>query len=388
MLIEKAEVNAEFENISKELLIKINLSGIITGISSNCYNILGYERSQMLGSNMDHYFIGEFEHLLIDGINNLELVVRNTAGIEKVYDATIYSDNKVGLKISLIDNNQYKEIEKWEKNFRNILENAKDMVYLYEIIPEKKFIYINHTIQDMIGMSESPSMGPFDIAHPDDLHIQYEKINSLTNFDNPMQMRLKNSEGEYIWYEDNVIPFYNSEGDLQAISGFCRNIQERKELELKLEEIGLRDTLTGLFNSNYYHMQETRLNDLDDNSIGLIMCDLDDLKITNDSYGHTFGDKSLFNFAKILERNFSEDVVIARIGGDEFIILLENVTKEEIRNKYFGLLQSLKDFNKCNKMLPLKASIGWSYSLTSLGMMETVFKKADIMMYKNKLHKR
>jgi len=381
-------VNTEFDNISKELLIKVDLAGVVTDISSNCNNILGYEKAQMLGSKIDHYVVEDFEHLLIDGLNNLELVARNIAGIDKIYDATIYSDKEVGLKISLIDINRYKEIEMWEKNFRTILENSKDMVYLYEIIPEQKFIYINHTIQEMIGMPESPSMTPFEIAHPDDLHIQYEKINPLTNFDKPMQMRMRNTEGKYIWFEDNVIPFYNSEGDLQAISGVCRNIQDRKELELKLEELGLRDTLTELFNSNYYHMQERRLNDVDDNSIGLIMCDLDDLKIINDSFGHAFGDKSLINFAQILKEYFSEEIVIARIGGDEFIVLLENVTKDEIIDKYSGLQQSMKDINKCNEMLPMKASIGWAYSPTSLGIMDTVFKKADIMMYKNKSHRR
>ena len=381
-------MNTEFEDISKELLIKTDLSGVITTISSNCYNILGYEKAQMMGSNIDHYLAKDFEHVLIDGLNNLELVARNNAGIERICDVTIYYDKKMGLKISLIDINWYKEIEIWEKNFRTILENSKDMVYLYEIIPEHKFIYINHTIQEMIGMDESPSMGPFDLAHPDDLHIQYEKISPSTNFDKPMQMRMKNSEGEYIWFEDNVIPFYNSEGNLQAISGFCRNIQDRKELELKLEELGLHDTLTGLFNSNYYHMQERRLNDVDDNSIGLIMCDLDDLKKINDSFGHASGDKSLIDFAQILKRNFSEEIVIARIGGDEFIILLENFTKDEIRDRYLGLLQSMKDFNKYNEMPQIKASVGWAYSLTSIGIMETVFKKADVMMYKNKLRRR
>ena len=125
-----------------------------------------------------------------------------------------------------------------------------------------------------------------------------------------------------------------------------------------------------------------------DSSIGVIICDLDNLKKINDSLGHTYGDRLLINFSNLLKRESNIDTIVARFGGDEFVILLENISEDHVKETYFGLKQSIGQFNKRNQTMPIQVSMGWAYSPTSLGVVENVFKIADDMMYENKFNKR
>ena len=257
---------------------------------------------------------------------------------------------------------------------------------------QKKIYLFNKATFSSLGThpetAYSNPMYPFDIAHPDDLYLQYKKIDKTTDFSKPIQARMQNNNGEYVWFEDNVIPFFNSDGDLIAISGFCRNIQDRKELEQKLEELNYHDSLTGLFSNNYYTLHAKRLNEACDCSLGLIMCDLDNLKVINDTMGHAYGDKLIINFANLLKNKFGNRSILIRKGGDEFIILVENITEETIKQIYFRLLEAMDNYNYMEPLLLLKASVGWAYSPTSLGQIDKIFKAADKMMYGNKLEKK
>lgn len=387
------KVDTGFQDITRELLIDIDKTGTILNISSNCYIILGYEQSEMIGSNLMNYVCDDLGKIDFKCPDPFELSLKSKGGAIRFYDVLISPNRSDGVKISLIDISKYKIIEESEKRFRTMLENTHDVVYLYEILPEKKFVYINHATEELTGITVEEkykdAMLPFKIVHPDDLHVQYKKINGASNFEKPFQMRMKDEiSGKFIWCEDYVVPFYNDDGELKAISGFSRNIQERKELEKKLEELSYYDSLTGLFSRNYYHKQEKRLNELYDRSIGVIICDLDNLKIINDSLGHTYGDRLLIDFGNLLKREMNMDAVIARYGGDEFVILIENTSEGAVNSTYLGLQQSVEECNKRNHTMPIQVSIGWAYSPTSLGVVEKVFKIADDMMYENKFNKR
>lgn len=292
--------------------------------------------------------------------------------------------------ISLIDITKYKKIVESEKGLRKCLKTH--MIYMYELIPEKKFVYINHAVEELHGISVEENyedaMFPFKIVHPDDLPVQYKKINGASNFEKSLEMRMKDKNGDYIWCEDYVIPFYNKDGELEAISGFVRNIQNRKEMEKKLEELSFYDSLTMLHNRNYYNMQEKKLNESYNSSVGIIICDLDNLKVINDSLGHTYGDKLLINFGNLLKNEFNTNTVITRFGGDEFVILIENTSEDIVKKKYFELQHSIKEFNKVNQSMGIEVSIGWAFSKISIGVMNKVFKMADEMMYEIKFSKK
>lgn len=85
---------------------------------------------------------------------------------------------------------------------------------------------------------------------------------------------------------------------------------------------------------------------------------------------------------------FKDEGIVARYGGDEFIILIENTNEFAMSAIYIEFLDLLEKYNNKNKSIQIMVSVGWAYSDKSLGLVKKVFRKADDMMYKNKFMKK
>ncbi|AFS79184.1 putative diguanylate cyclase [Gottschalkia acidurici 9a] len=145
------------------------------------------------------------------------------------------------------------------------------------------------------------------------------------------------------------------------------------------------DTLTGLFNRAYFEKEVKRLNNVINTKIGILVCDLDNLKEINDELGHKRGDQLIKESGKIIEKSFKRCSVF-RIGGDEFSVILDNLGCREVEAKISNLKSQINRYNKSEPKIPIKISIGFSYSEHSLGQVSKVFKEADRNMYKDKLN--
>lgn len=228
---------------------------------------------------------------------------------------------------------------------------------------------------------------PFEITHPDDYEVQLSKVRSDTDFSKLIQVRMRHKDGHYIWLEDYIIPYYNENRQLIAVETICRNIQQRKELEQRLEKLGYCDDLTGLFNKNFFLKEMDLLNNNINIPVGILVCDLDNLKCINDSSGHSRGDNLIKNAGKILRSVFDSEYVISRTGGDEFVIIVKNKPYIEVKGLYDELQIAIKHYNENNIDMPIDISIGLAYSETSLNTMECTLDIADSNMYKDKKQK-
>ena len=146
------------------------------------------------------------------------------------------------------------------------------------------------------------------------------------------------------------------------------------------------DGLTGAYNRYYLEKEIDILNTEKDLPIGIIFCDLDNLKITNNTMGHEFGDKLIVNSFNLLKDTFIdiENSVIARIGGDEFIVIIKDTSLIGVKMLFLSLCESLQQQNKYNPELKVKISMGYSFSETSIGVTRQFINIADQNMYKNK----
>ncbi|HHX12209.1 MAG TPA: GGDEF domain-containing protein [Clostridiales bacterium] len=197
---------------------------------------------------------------------------------------------------------------------------------------------------------------------------------------------LNKKDGQQIFFDAYICS--NNE-DEYVIS--LQNISKFKDMEERisqLEKLSYYDCLTGLLNSNYLNVYEESLNKDKDSPIGIIICDLDNLKTINDNYGHFYGDKLLINFSRFLSTVFEDEGIVARYGGDEFVILIENTSELAMSAIYIEFLDLLEKYNNKNKSMQIKVSVGWAYSDKSIGLVKKVFRKADDMMYKNKFMKK
>jgi len=150
----------------------------------------------------------------------------------------------------------------------------------------------------------------------------------------------------------------------------------------QIRYISFHDQLTGLYNKNFFNEEIKRLDTKRKLPITIIISDFNDLKYINDNYGHNTGDKFLKTYAEILKKNSRQEDIIARWGGDEFVILLPN-TGKEVTEKLLNRIR--KEIEKI-EIAKEKLSIAFGYAVkeSSEKDINDIFKKADKNMYMNK----
>lgn len=150
------------------------------------------------------------------------------------------------------------------------------------------------------------------------------------------------------------------------------------------------DPLTGIFNRRYFenHLsKELQRSSRYDHPLSILFLDIDQFKKVNDEFGHQVGDRVLLDLAQILERNLRSVDVIARYGGDEFIVLLPETKKMDAKKTAQRILNAIRtyDFFKGElKVRELAVSIGISSFPEDAGGTYDLIKKADIALYKAK----
>jgi len=147
------------------------------------------------------------------------------------------------------------------------------------------------------------------------------------------------------------------------------------------------DALTGLFNRAYFDNEMARLTRGRQTPISVVIADLDGLKICNDSHGHEAGDALLKATALVLTDSFRAEDVLARIGGDEFGVLLPGVGEEQVGQTMERLKLAVSKMDPPITGFPLSVSFGSATTATPDGLVEAV-KQADQRMYGEKRGKR
>jgi diguanylate cyclase (GGDEF)-like protein/PAS domain S-box-containing protein len=192
----------------------------------------------------------------------------------------------------------------------------------------------------------------------------------------------KNSESSSIiqYQEIRIV----ASGAKEAIA-IVRDITNRKEMECKLQYYAWHDRVTGLHNRVYFEESLQRLNESSQVPIGIVICDIDGLKLVNDTFGHQAGDELLAKAAAIIDECFAGIGEVARIGGDEFAVILPNHESVEIEEICHRIRQKVHQFCEKNT-IPMSISIGSSIKICPEQSLSEVFKAADDNMYREKLH--
>lgn len=193
----------------------------------------------------------------------------------------------------------------------------------------------------------------------------------------------RNDRKEYYEARISVI----SENEALAI---CRNVTDRFLMEEQLKHLSLHDALTGCYNRAFFEEEMRRIEKGRDLSASLLICDVDGLKIINDSLGHAAGDAVLKKVAAILTESFRAGDLISRIGGDEFVVLLATNSVRTLEYAKRRIRRYLEEYNAKNPTLPISLSVGFAVSNSGSSPinMTALFKEADNNMYREKLHQK
>ena len=178
-----------------------------------------------------------------------------------------------------------------------------------------------------------------------------------------------------------------------GLRGIAVDITERKKTEEELEAISLKDDLTGLYNRRGFFLfaeHHMKIANRTNRKFLLVIADLDRLKQINDTFGHQEGDLALIETVKVLKETFRESDVIARIGGDEFAIIVVEVSQDADEILTTRLQEHLQNTNsKANRHYKLSISIGIAcYEPRCPRSIDELMNQADRLMYKQKRSKK
>ncbi len=280
-------------------------------------------------------------------------------------------------------------LEKFEKN-KVFLQHVFDDAGVPMLIIDKSYriIDVNEAACRLSGYSkfELMSINALDFLHKDDRERGTANFNDL--FAGKVdwyqsKKRFKNRAGDTLWLHSTVTAVKDDNQDIEYAIVQSQNVTEEFKLNYKLTYQASHDELTGLPNRFAF---ENELNHLlqqqSDDSHVLCYIDLDQFKVVNDTCGHSAGDELLRQTAIVLKQGLRRSDFLARIGGDEFAVVVFNCTLEKAIEQFEHLMSKLREFRFAfdNQLFKITASLG-VVSINEGDTLTTVLMEADNACY-------
>jgi len=183
--------------------------------------------------------------------------------------------------------------------------------------------------------------------------------------------------------EDSAAPIKDEEGNITGVVLVFRDFTEKKKSQDDIKYLSFHDHLTGLYNRRFFEAELKRLDTKRNLPLTIVMGDVNGLKLINDSFGHATGDQLLIKAAEAIKKGCRADDIIARIGGDEFVILLPKTDGFEAEQ----LIKRMKGLSKKERVgdVEISISFGCETKKSEAEEIESILKKAEDKMYNNKL---
>jgi diguanylate cyclase (GGDEF)-like protein len=210
----------------------------------------------------------------------------------------------------------------------------------------------------------------------------FKLLESNSQNKSKIEMIIKNN-GNLLTYDISISPILDGSNNILGKISIFRNISLQKEYEKKIEHFSFYDKLTGLYNRRYFEMELSRLDTERQLPISIIMADIDRLKYVNDKFGHNLGDRLIINASRIIKNSCRKEDIVARWGGDEFIILLPK-TSEEDANKAINRIRKVCNSRKPGDKIQISISLGFSTKNEPGEDIKEIIKQADKNMYTDK----
>lgn len=190
------------------------------------------------------------------------------------------------------------------------------------------------------------------------------------------------ASGQIKWVWEQYQEMRNSSEEYVATEGFITDITARKLAEEEILYLSHHNQLTGIFNRRYYELALCRMDKPENLPMTLVLADVNGLKLINDAFGHLAGDQLLKTVASILQSHCREEDVAAKIGGDEFVLLLPKTNLEEAEELICKIRSNISR-EKINNIY-CSVSFGLATKKDPMEEIENIYMQAEDKMYRNK----
>lgn len=282
-------------------------------------------------------------------------------------------------------------------DINTLRQRARAFDYLFDAVVvtdlHGEIIDWNTGSEKLYGYSKEEAIGqPVCMLHVpgDSEHITADVLSAVEKSGKwSGEIRMLHKDGHIGWIESMCIPFFDEDNKMIGALGINRDITERKNEAARLKHLAHYDYLTNIPNRYLLFDRVTHLiaqSKRNKNTFALLFIDLDKFKVINDTKGHSFGDLVLKETASRLKQSVRDSDTVARIGGDEFVVLLEKISDNtNIAAMTKTLTESLnKPFIINNTEIKIRCSIGTARYPDEGNTTDTLLAAADKAMYRVK----
>ena len=279
-------------------------------------------------------------------------------------------------------------IQKSEAKYRSLVESTEDSIYLVDT--DYRYLFINKKHLARLGISGENYVGRgYGEYHSPEITKKFiETVDVVFKTGESVQHEHR-SERDDEHFLLTLSPVKEPDGKTIAVMIVSKRITQLKRLEENLRALSLTDDLTGLYNRRGFMTladQHFKVAKRLKNRVFMLYADLDDLKVINDTFGHRQGDLALIDVAAILRDTYRESDIIARIGGDEFVVMPVGTTEDSVEIITARLEKNLESYNaQLSRGFRLSMSVGIAFFDPEHPMtVDELLIEGDRMMYRQK----
>ena len=278
------------------------------------------------------------------------------------------------------------ELSKIQKNYWEIFNSTTDALFVHDAY-SGAIVDVNSSVEQMYGYSreEILFMSVDELSSGESPYSLNEAVHlirmAVEEGPQTFEWHCRRKGGEMFWAEVTLTASHiGGEGRVLAV---FRDITDRKEIERRLQYLSNHDSLTGLYNRMHFEAEFKRLTKRRKYPLSVIVADLDGLKQINDTDGHESGNELIRLAADTLRKAFRAEDIVARVGGDEFAVLLTDTDEAGVATAIEQIREEEARSNSSRKKFQIRFSLGGA-TAASAKQTDELFHNADRRMYANK----
>lgn len=392
-----------------DAILSVDLNGTILSGNDAVELITGYAPQEYIGRSYDAFVMDEIANVIvacfqkavkgIPGDCQTKILTKYNKQLKlhvRCIPITTQDQNTVmGIYCIVRDITELIEMtRKYQESdhlFRTIAENSDDLITMINC--DGEIIYVSPSYKEILGYDHHEYVGKLFTHNVHQDYIEDLKNTFVYSMENGSpwraQFRQEHRENGWIWSELHGSPIFDENGHFTYMVVVTRDITLRISYEERLKHFAFHDSLTELpnrrmFNDRFSEIVQNCQNEKD--LLAVIIMDLDHFKLINDTMGHDAGDEVIKEFGKRVKRNIRSSDILARLGGDEYVLLLSCIESvSEVVDIVNRIRSDVKnDWIINGRKFQVYASFGVAIAYAKMAVMKKMLKYADITLYEAK----